>query len=1163
MCRIFLLCLVFMISAGFALPEAEIRHNNQNVFQNKQTRSLSNISNWAYWIAYDGLSAYNPVLNKAGGIYPRGTANAIFQDGIIWGAYVRDSLNVNPRVGGQNYNVATTPGKIITPGTYPWGAASAVPELASDPRVRLYRIDNRFTVPWDQLTPDQQSDAEELLRQDVAENRSVDPSQVTVYQIAAMVNILAQDWVEWPTDRGAPLNTDGTPGIAYADQVIWFVCNDLYYGYFYWPPPLGIELQVTFWAYNQPSAPLNNVIFKRYQILNKSGCRFDSMYVGQWSDLDIGSPNDDFVGCDTLLQLGYGYNAFSEDSRYQSFGLVPPAAGYTLMYGPVVPSPGDTAIYNLNKLPDYRNLPLTSFTYSAAGSILSDPHYFFYDNLRRWYKMLKGYVPNNDDLYDLVQYIIGSGPGTGEPTFFPLAGDPVSGYGDVDGQGTNFRAGDRRILMSSGPFYMEPGDTQEVVFAVVGGLGSDNINSVNRLKENVFAAHSALGQPLRVPRGSVKVSYPDYSRSAFFCRMDLGAFAGVISAEALFQPQEGQEASFSLPLYDDGQHGDSLAGDGLWRNESVVSNRQYPYMVELALEGMAGPDSFPAVVGRIPLRPAPVLTDWQVIWENGRQDHRLNSGETAHIGFTLNNPDEVNGLGKFTIQTGDYVGSYSGGIAPGGEVQAESLYVIVKAPDNGDSVQIKFNITYDGQKERRSINYPVTAWTPPQGWQDRLVVEALRGSAVNVDAIIADRSLLKEHDYLLTFYAGTDSSDLRWRLVDESTGEIKVDDARPAMEVYHPHPVVDGIEFQVWSWDSRNNPNYPFRSFEVVANGAGALDPPEMGCLAFNNNGFPILVNGRYPKGTDRPTRGVQQSSNESAWVIHTGMTAANDGSFAYFLERVMRNDDATRFISHDFEMRFTERGGLAVWAFELGGIYPVPFELWNIGVDTPYDPSDDFRMIPWILNDTGDEAEGDTVYNINADDHIVSPGDNDPYMDWVYWYEPSDKTPGESGYNLFLSKGDFGNEVMARIVLVNWDGGDVNDPSFPANLDAVMPETGTVFRIVSNKPNQPGDSLLVQVSEDRLLPASFKLYPNYPNPFNSGTTFRIDLSRPVKVKLEIFNVLGQRVKLLADRQMEEGIQRLYWDGRNEAGHDLASCLYFYRVKAGDYVKTRKMILLR
>jgi flagellar hook assembly protein FlgD len=93
--------------------------------------------------------------------------------------------------------------------------------------------------------------------------------------------------------------------------------------------------------------------------------------------------------------------------------------------------------------------------------------------------------------------------------------------------------------------------------------------------------------------------------------------------------------------------------------------------------------------------------------------------------------------------------------------------------------------------------------------------------------------------------------------------------------------------------------------------------------------------------------------------------------------------------------------------------------------------------------------------------------------------------------------------------------------------------------------------------------PQIFNLSQNYPNPFNPVTHFRFSLAHQVKVKLEIFNVLGQRVKMLVDKEMPAGEYQMQWDGLNDMGNKLGSGLYFYRISAGDFVKIRKMILLK
>ena len=70
-------------------------------------------------------------------------------------------------------------------------------------------------------------------------------------------------------------------------------------------------------------------------------------------------------------------------------------------------------------------------------------------------------------------------------------------------------------------------------------------------------------------------------------------------------------------------------------------------------------------------------------------------------------------------------------------------------------------------------------------------------------------------------------------------------------------------------------------------------------------------------------------------------------------------------------------------------------------------------------------------------------------------------------------------------------------------------------------------------------------------------------IPKNVKVKLEIFNVLGQRVNRLINEAMTADDYEIRWDGRNESGDLLGSGIYFYRLRAGNYIKTRKMILLK
>lgn len=90
-----------------------------------------------------------------------------------------------------------------------------------------------------------------------------------------------------------------------------------------------------------------------------------------------------------------------------------------------------------------------------------------------------------------------------------------------------------------------------------------------------------------------------------------------------------------------------------------------------------------------------------------------------------------------------------------------------------------------------------------------------------------------------------------------------------------------------------------------------------------------------------------------------------------------------------------------------------------------------------------------------------------------------------------------------------------------------------------------------------------FSLKQNYPNPFNPTTQIEFVLSRRGQVKLEIFNILGQKIRTLVDQQFKAGHQLVEWDGKDEKGKEVTSGIYFYRLQTDDLKETRKMVLVR
>ena len=94
-------------------------------------------------------------------------------------------------------------------------------------------------------------------------------------------------------------------------------------------------------------------------------------------------------------------------------------------------------------------------------------------------------------------------------------------------------------------------------------------------------------------------------------------------------------------------------------------------------------------------------------------------------------------------------------------------------------------------------------------------------------------------------------------------------------------------------------------------------------------------------------------------------------------------------------------------------------------------------------------------------------------------------------------------------------------------------------------------------------LPTEFALHHNYPNPFNPVTTLRYDLPEQANVNIIIYDLLGREVRTLVNTTQDAGFKSVIWDATNDYGKPVSAGVYLYQIQAGEFVQTKKMVLLK
>jgi hypothetical protein len=266
------------------------------------------------------------------------------------------------------------------------------------------------------------------------------------------------------------------------DQCLFFIFNDSFmeHGESY-GKKIGLEVHAMVYAYNAPDdEALNNTVFVNYKFYNRSNSNYHDVYLGLWTDWDIGYGWDDYVGCDVQRNSCFGYNGLPEDGAGEpnTYGDNPPVQVLTVLAGPYTDA--------------NERLGMTGFMYhNNYSGINGDPN-----QPEDYYNYMQGLWKNGQPMHyggdgyssgtlDLpCKYMF---PGDSDPDNIGTNGIQPEGYGTNGVYWTEEQCGnapnDRRGLAMIGPFSFSAGNIQEVDYAMITVWKNENLSAMERKGE--------------------------------------------------------------------------------------------------------------------------------------------------------------------------------------------------------------------------------------------------------------------------------------------------------------------------------------------------------------------------------------------------------------------------------------------------------------------------------------------------------------------------------------------------------------------------------------------------------------------------------------------------------------------------------------------------------
>ncbi|MCD6019367.1 MAG: hypothetical protein K0S53_2488 [Bacteroidetes bacterium] len=293
------------------------------------------------------------------------------------------------------------------------------------------------------------------------------------------------------------------------DQTLYFIYNDNLAAHSTSFTPMGIEVHGMAYAYGCPDVvngrnELAYTTFYDYKIINRSSTNYHDVYVSMFTDVDLGYYGDDYIGSDVGDNYGYAYNSTNTDPCVGAtcgYGSYPPAQGFNIVKGPLA-NTNDGIDNNNNGITDEagEDCKLNKFNYFHNSWPGTPPQVTDPVTGQEFYNYMTGFWK------DASPFTCGGmGYGGTINTNWVYPGDPTNGGLNTDpanmcGSWTDtINPGDRRMILSSGPFTLNAGQMQEVEYAFVTSFDSSsttnsNLLSVAKLKTDIQKINAFYNQ---------------------------------------------------------------------------------------------------------------------------------------------------------------------------------------------------------------------------------------------------------------------------------------------------------------------------------------------------------------------------------------------------------------------------------------------------------------------------------------------------------------------------------------------------------------------------------------------------------------------------------------------------------------------------------------------